>query len=292
MLEKIVRTLRTKELKDYKRVGYELYKDVYYLSPIYSPKEQQKLLFILGCQRSGSSMMYEIFTRDSRSKVFGEFSKLNSEDTSHNIRLNPLPKVAQQLASYRHPLIVIKPIVESQNVLSLLQYFNHSKAVWLFRHYRDVAKSNIKKWGDDNGYKNIQYFLSRDQRNWRAQHVSDYTFKTVKQMLNKQRSPYDYAALFWWVRNRFYIEYDLSNNKQIFTCQYENLVSKPLSSIESIYDFMGLQIDASKVATYIHNHSVGKGEDAFISNDIAVLCDELLDLLIANADNYSLTSQQ
>ncbi|MEM1326652.1 MAG: sulfotransferase domain-containing protein [Bacteroidota bacterium] len=287
MIKEITAKLKGKNIEDYKRVSYALYKDIYYkyLSSSVDTATQQ-LLFILGCQRSGSSMMYEIFSKDNRTKVFGEVNYLNSNDTEKRLRLNPLPEVKASLSRYQHPIIVLKPIVESQNVLQLLSTFDNSQAVWLFRHYADVAQSNIKRWGAENGHRNIQYMLSGDQSNWRAQHVSPTTFDTVQELVARREwLPHDYAALFWWVRNRIYVEKALYKNGLVFTCKYEKLVANPVHSMCLIYDFMAVDMLSDKVVAHIHPRSVGKGSDIPISPEIKDLCEQLLETLNACAEN-------
>src|SRR5512138_994897 len=95
---------------------------------VLSRKVQQSILFIVGCQRSGTSMLLNVFDRDLNTKCFGEFSKLTWDDSLGEIRLNSLELVKKEFSKVKAPLIVAKPLVESQNILELLDYFPNSSA--------------------------------------------------------------------------------------------------------------------------------------------------------------------
>ena len=61
------------------------------------PTPNQIIFFILGCQRSGTSLMQRVFRKDLNTRIYGEMSKLSSQDTVKQLRLNPLPVVKAEL---------------------------------------------------------------------------------------------------------------------------------------------------------------------------------------------------
>ncbi len=89
----------------------------------------RSILFIVGCQRSGTSIMQIVFKRDMNTRSFGEFSELSSNDSKSGIRLNSFELVEKEFSKVKAPFIVAKPLVESQNILQLLDYFRNSKAL-------------------------------------------------------------------------------------------------------------------------------------------------------------------
>ena len=103
----------------------------------------KRVVLIVGCQRSGTTLLGEVFDQDIRAKVLQEHSRITGRG-SQALRLKPYPEVNRIIAHYRMPLVVAKPLVESHNTVTMLQGIAGSKAIWLFRHYRDVVASNIE----------------------------------------------------------------------------------------------------------------------------------------------------
>src|SRR5262245_20893973 len=105
-----------------------------------------RVLFIVGCQRSGTTLLTRLLDTDVGCRVFREHSELSSADEAAGIRLKPLPEVAAILGRVRAPLVVAKPLVETQNVRSLLEHFPGSRALFMYRGYADVARSDLAKF--------------------------------------------------------------------------------------------------------------------------------------------------
>ncbi len=161
LTRKILRKLFLQEKKIYQQI--RSYLDSAYVG-------HRKTLSIVGCQRSGTSVMQRVFERDLNVKIYGERSRLSSIE---GIRLNPLNTVVEEIQKDKAQFIVLKPLVESQNVLTLLDTFPNSKALWLFRDYKDVANSNLKTFGIKNGIHDIRPIVENQPDNWRSERVSD-----------------------------------------------------------------------------------------------------------------------
>ncbi|MEY8144824.1 hypothetical protein, partial [Falsihalocynthiibacter sp. CO-5D18] len=69
-------------------------------------------------------------------------------------------------------LIAVKCLVESQNVRDLLEHFVGSKALWMYRHYKDVAASNLKHFGLQNGIEDLRAIAAGSATNWRSEKLS------------------------------------------------------------------------------------------------------------------------
>ena len=96
--------------------------------------------------------MDDIFDADLNAKVYREVSKLSSfapiEDGMR--RLKPLALVEYALRRDRAPIVVLKPLVESQQADHILRHFLRAKALWMYRHFLDVASSNLSHFGMRN----------------------------------------------------------------------------------------------------------------------------------------------
>lgn len=237
-------------------------------------QSQKKTVFILGCQRSGTTLMTEIFNRDFKTKVFGEFSELSDLD-ANKIRLNPYSYVLEKIQKYPNSIVVMKPIVESQNAIKLLNFFNGSKIVWLYRNYSSVISSNIKRFGKSNGINDIRPIFENEKNNWRSENISDKTKEIIKEHYSESMNIFDAAALFWYVRNILFFELHLDNNPNVMLCKYEELVSNPKKMMMKIYSFIEDDYPGNKILTTIHTNSLNKGSNVELSSPILALVDSL-----------------
>lgn len=234
------------------------------------------VLLILGCQRSGTTLVQQILQRDMRSKVYGEFSKLSSQDREHRIRLNPLDSVRDAINADRADLIVMKPLVESQNALKMLDAFENAKVLWMYRDFRDTAVSSINLFGPDVGLNELKSVIDNRKGDWRAEGLSSELRDIVAANYSPDMDPHDAAGLFWFVRNSWLFEQNLQTNGRVMICSYENLVAEPASTIKKVYDFIGLEFPGEKILPSIYQESAGQGDDLQMSEEIQRLCSDLL----------------
>ena len=239
------------------------------------PAEDKKILFILGCQRSGTTMMQKIFEKDMHAKVYGEFSKLSQHDRGR-IRLNPLNQVKRELDKDTPPLVVMKPLVEAQNLKELLDYFPSSKALWMFRHFKDVAASNLVNFGEKNGIDDLRPIAQHDLHNWRSEGASDHVTEVVQQYFSEDMDQMDAAALFWYARNSLFFDLNMGENSRVMMCRYEDLVREPEANVKDIYEFASADYPGEEIIDSVSTSSVGKGQHVVLHPEIETLCNQML----------------
>jgi len=235
-----------------------------------------QVVFIMGIQRAGTSLMYWVFERDMGVKVYRETSELTSGDALEHVRLNPLPVVKARLARDKAEMIVLKPLVESQRVHEMLAAFPSARVLWQYRHYQDVASSNLKAFGMDNGIKDLRPFVHDDPDNWRSQHSTAATRDTIRRFFREDMNPHDAAALFWWARSRLYFDLNLQGDPNVLLCRYEDLATDPAATMRHIYAFLGRPYPGDHIVRDVHPQSVGKGRVSRLSPEVDALCAELL----------------
>jgi len=235
-----------------------------------------QVVFIMGIQRAGTSLMYWVFERDMGVKVYRETSELTSSDALEHVRLNPLPAVKARLARDKAEMVVLKPLVESQRVHELLAAFPGARVVWQYRHYQDVASSNLKAFGMDNGIKDLRPFVNDDPDNWRSQHSTAETRDIIRRHFREDMNPHDAAALFWWARCRLYFDLNLPGDPNVLLCRYEDLATDPAATMRHIYAFLGRPYPGDHIVRDVHPQSVGKGRVSRLSPEVDALCAELL----------------
>lgn len=242
-------------------------------------RPDKKTLFIFGCQRSGTTVMLRIFERDARTRVFGEVSALSSRDTVDRLRLNPLPEVRSALDATRCGFVVVKPLVESQRAHEILSFFPSSYGLWMFRHYRDVAASNLARFGVGNGIRNLRPLVAGDPANWRSEAVPDDLRDLVRGFFSDSMNPLDAAALFWYVRNELLRRQNLGD--RVLLCRYEELVTQPQAELRRIYAHLAEDTPGDRVLAEVESSAIGKGRRGELDPRIESLCEGLLETLDA-----------
>ena len=259
---------------------HRIVKNVRQKAALHRSDGQQTVVLILGCQRSGTSLTYWIFERDYNTKIYRESSALSSQDEVERLRLNPLPEIRETIARQDVPIVVMKPLVESQRARELLEALPGSKVLWLYRHYQDVASSNLKAFGMDNGINDIRPIAAGDESNWRAQNATEETRAIIRRHFAEDMNPYDAAALFWYARNRLFFDQGLDRDPgRAMLCRYEDLAVDPARMMKRVYAFIGTPYPGNEIVQDVHPQSVGKGKKIAISPEVEQLCNDLWERL-------------
>jgi hypothetical protein len=241
--------------------------------------DEQNVLYIVGCQRSGTTMLSRIFERDWYAKSYGEVSELSSKDREHRIRLNALDEVAAMVRTNRAPLVVLKPIVESHRTPELLSGIEGSKALWVYRDYRDVAASNVRRFKEGTADRDLRAIVSMDKCNWRSEYVPDDVRETVCRLHAEGLSAHDAAVLFWYVRNRLYFDLGLDSHPSVMLCKYEALASSPDQVMRTIYSELGRKYPGPHITRDTHARSIRKGSRISLNREVEDIADSMLDRL-------------
>ncbi len=253
---------------------YLIYKYIYRFF-VFSSKIEKKIIFIVGNQRSGTSIMEKVFKKDKRTRVFEDISILSSQDKVNKIRLNPLRDVNITFAKVHAPLIVFKPLVESQYTPKLLKGLKSSNALWMYRGYKDSINSNLAHFGLRNGIRNLAPIVNYASHNWRSEGVPPKIREKVMEYFSQDMNPYTAAALFWFVRNQFYFSSDLYSDKRVYMCKYEYFVQEPEIMMKKIYDFIEVDFPGIEIVNEVHIKAMGKGKQVELNPEIDKMCNEL-----------------
>jgi hypothetical protein len=268
MINNYIRKIKMK-YADQKKIIYQAMK----------PRASQKqILFIVGCQRSGTSLMVRIFDKDLNSKSFSERSVLSTRDEK-GFRLNPLDEVSEEFEKVRAPFIILKPLVESQNLPKLLDYFKGSKALWMYRHYKDVSASNLRHFGEQNGINDLRPIAENETGNWRNENLSTISREMIKKFYSEDMNAYDAAVLFWYARNSLFFDLELDNSPDVFICKYKDLVMQPGRMMRGIYAKVRQPYPGDGIVSEVHSQSFGKGKELKLSEEVEELAEMMLSRL-------------
>lgn len=232
-----------------------------------------RILMIVGCQHSGATLISSLFDADMNCRVFGEYSVLSCVGKD-GIRLNPLPDVAAVLSRVPAPLIVIRPLVETQRSRTLLNYFPNTKALFVYRRYADVASSDLRRFGPRNAIDNLRPIATGNMHDWRSAATTAAVRERIKQFFCESMSPNDAAALFWFARNQLYYDLELAGHREVMLCRYQDLVAEPAATLRRIYEFSGVACpDLSRAQ--MRSRLAGGDESLELLPDVRALCEQL-----------------
>lgn len=240
-----------------------------------APPAVNTVLFIFGCQRSGTTMLSDLFALDPASDVYPERSRLGAEDDPLRLRLAPLGEIAERLKRNAAPLVVVKPLVESQRAAEILAHDPRWRAVWLYRDVRDVVLSNTQMFGGDNGFDDLAPILD-GRPDWRSDGLPADVVERIRDLRAAGLERHDAAALFWWTRNHHFFLQSLDREPRLWLCRYEDLVADPIAEMRRIYDRIGRAAPAELARNEVFQTSVGRGGKLELSAQVRALCDEML----------------
>jgi len=254
-------------------------------------KGYERCLIILGCQRSGTTLITHLFNQLRFSRVFGEFSVLSNID-EHKIRLNPLKEVISSLNAVHAPLVILKPLVESHRAEELLNSIENSSIIWVYRNFKDAALSSSKKTKSLNGHGNILSIVENKQDDWRNEGVSPKLRELAKELyLSQSLSALDAACLFWYIRNSLYFDQQLNKNQKVHIWKYEDFLGDPAQEINGLLHQLNLQCIDKNVNDVVYTTSVNQARDMNASKEILNLCEELESKLDASRELYCKEAQ-
>jgi len=236
-------------------------------------------VFIVGFQRSGTTMILNVMGKCPKIRAIHEGDGVIMEAKYYRlISKNGLRKTILRTPE---PIVIFKPLNDSQYIDRLLEVHPASKAIWVYRDFFDSITSAVDLFG--NEYQEIVSEIKKGQfahpgREAFGERLSKKSVSTIKSFANDNLSPHDAAALIWYLRNWIYFDLNLKNVKNVIICKYENLVLDPSTYFKRIFDFVGADFSASYI-NEVHSRSVKKNDRIAIQPAIQKLCEEMLDRL-------------
>jgi hypothetical protein len=233
-----------------------------------------QVLMVIGCQSSGTTLISSLFDADADCRVFGEYSILSSVGKD-GIRLNPLPDVAAVLSRVPAPLVVIRPLVETQRSRTLLNYFPKAKALFMYRRYEDVASADLRRFGPRNAIDNIRPIATGNMHDWRSSGTAESVRARIAAFFSDAMNPNDAAALFWYARNQLYYDLELAAHRDAMLCRDEDLIADPATVMRRVYEFSGVTCPDLSHAPRVCAGAATRSEALELLPEVRALCDQL-----------------
>lgn len=244
-----------------------------------APLEQRRLVLIFGCQRSGTTMLQQTFLdRSWRVLIIEETDRrlVGRNALPGETRWEEYQVVLQRLRKIPFEVVAAKPLVETDRAVELMDSAERVKGIWMLRDYEGVARSNVKRFGPDNPFRDLAPFCSADATDWRSRGAAAETCETVVSLLRQHLSPLDAAALFWWARNQLYFQQRLQTDERIRIIRYERACNHPEALALALSRYVEVELPPHSIASRVRPDS-GAARGPVLHPEVQRLCRETWD---------------
>ena len=215
---------------------------------------ERRVVLIFGCQRSGTTMLQQTFLdRSWRVLILEEHDRrlVGPGPGLEETTWQEYSTVLGRIRRIPFEVVAAKPLVESASATQLMDAAGPVKAIWMLRHYPEVARSNVSRFGMDNPYRDLEPIRSRDALDWRYRGATEETCETVASLLSRRLTPFDAAALFWWTRNQLYFDQRLAEDGRIRILRYERACNQPGEVVRSLSGHIGVSLPLSSITSRV-----------------------------------------
>ncbi|MDH5571578.1 MAG: sulfotransferase [Gammaproteobacteria bacterium] len=231
-------------------------------------------LFVAGLQRSGTTMLMNVFHLHPEIDVYDE-----SHDSKvfKDFRVKNLQILDDTIKQSHFPFACYKVICDSHILNSFIESFPHAKIIWVYRDAADNAESRLRKF--PQGTRAIRLVAqNKPGGGWFADGISPNVAKIVREVTSNDLTDFDFACLHWWARNSLFFELGLDRISNVRVLQYEELAQEPRTVMNKLFSWLDLQWSESAFR-FVHAKSVAKPDLPELHPKIEVLCDELKERL-------------
>lgn len=209
------------------------------------PCEDPRLVFIFGCQRSGTTMLRNFIGFDPRVSDYGEgdppyFWQTPTEDPRY-IRLVPDAEVEKLRRSERNDIVLIKPLHDTQRAAELLTKWPKSKGVFIFRHYREVILSHLTYYrGRYEPMPYLRDLLELNEGSWKAENLGAEMREFIRTHRHLATTPTAGFALFWLARNSLLFD---NSHLSLIALHYADLIKHPREALRVLGRHLDMTFD-------------------------------------------------
>lgn len=234
-----------------------------------NPMGQTTPVFLLGCGRSGTSMLIRQLAKSWRIDAYNEHYPTVFE----NYRIRSLAGIEAIVNRSYAEATVFKPILDSTQALVLLDHFPTARVLFSFRQYHDVVNSSLKKFGVENRINHVRRWMNDDFAEFQVA-PPEATKEFIRALWQPDFSPETGAALYWLFYNRLFYDLNLLHQDRVRLVQYEKLVTEPEAQLADVAAFIGVQFDAV-MTEGVFASSIGRNDPPLLDARVEAACEAL-----------------
>ena len=247
------------------------------------PSAPRRTLIVAGVQRSGTELVMDMLDTHWHTDVYHEWDARAFD----NYQMLPLAEVRKQVARSPSRRIVIKALLEADQVRTLLDAFAPSSALWMLRSYADAVNSMLRSF-PGTGLRLLQQFREGSEiGKWRWRGMGERAAEVLRAHDRPDLTDADGHALFWWYRNNLFFDQRMHEDSRIVVLRYEDLARDPETQCRRICTLAGLR-ETARMRRMPHAGSIGRHTPPSLAPDIQSLCDDIWMRLGAIADAHGI----
>ena len=247
-------------------------------------KNTKTVTFVLGCQRSGTTMLLNLLSQAPLVSLYRE----GNTSAMENYRIKDSNTIERIIKKDKNKFLIFKPVNDIQHTDQLLAIYPNTKSIWIYRNYNAVINSAVTKW--KGAQKEIILWIKEkyeEKKLSSLNHGEDSQYATyieninldsielIKDLASHDMSNEDGAALLWYIRNKIYFELNLQKDERVKLINYEDLVTNPTEKLKDIFDFIGCNF-SNHYANEIRATSINKEYSFKIDPEINKICKKML----------------
>lgn len=238
---------------------------------LFSKPIETKPIFLFGKQRSGTTMLMFVFHLRPDTEVFDEHG---NNEAFLDFRIRDFETLKRLICKSKARFACFKPICDSHLIADFVAHFPGGRFVWIYRDYRDVANSSLRKFRNPNCQIKM-VCKGENGGGWLQDGVSTETAEILRSLYSPRLSEFDFACMVWWARNKIFTESNLADLQNLVLVKYEDMVTEPEETFRSLFSFLGMRYHYPAIR-YIHRKSVSKHSYPEINPTVRKLCEDLM----------------
>jgi len=235
-----------------------------------NPTHQSTPVFLIGCGRSGTSMLVKQLSKSWRVDLFNE----NNPEAFQKYRLKDYAAIDALIEKSLAQIVVFKPILDTYRSRDLLLRFPDARLIFAYRHFGDVIESSLKRFGESSRLSHVNSWVNNNFQEFAALPPPQKTRDLVCSLWKPDLNPESAAALYWLFYNQLYFDLDLNQEERVKRVCYESVVTDPAREMEALCHFLNLPFEP-EIARGIFDSSIKHNPSNAVAPHILAECEDL-----------------